>query len=97
MTSGTPGPDTATPTGTWRVYAKETDRFLTGPGYREFVHYWVPFHGDFGFHDAAWQTMPFGSPQYKDHGSHGCLHLPDAAMSWLYRWIRIGATVAITP
>ena len=83
----------ATPVGTWRVQSRETDRYLTGPGYKDYVQFWVPFHGDFGFHDASWQTMPFGSPGYLTQGSHGCVHLPLAAMSWLYQWAHVGTTV----
>ena len=83
----------ATPVGTWRVQSRETNRYLTGPGYRDYVKFWVPFHGDFGFHDASWQTMPFGSPGFTTQGSHGCVHLPLPAMSWLYQWSKVGTTV----
>jgi lipoprotein-anchoring transpeptidase ErfK/SrfK len=83
----------ATPTGSWLVQAKQRNRYLVGPGYRDFVHYWIPFNGDFGFHDATWQKMPFGSPQYATNGSHGCVHLPMNQIKWLYRWSRIGTTV----
>jgi lipoprotein-anchoring transpeptidase ErfK/SrfK len=82
-----------TPTGSWLVQAKQTNRYLVGPGYRDFVRYWVPFDGDFGFHDASWQTMPFGAPGYRTRGSNGCVHLPMPVMSWLYRWVRVGQTV----
>jgi hypothetical protein len=82
-----------TPTGSWLVQAKQTNRYLVGRGYRDFVHYWVPFDGDFGFHDASWQTMPFGAPGYRTRGSNGCVHLPMPVMSWLYRWVRVGHTV----
>ena len=83
----------ATPTGSWTVQGKQTDRYLTGPGYRDFVHYWIPFDGDIGFHDATWQRMPFGSPGYATKGSHGCVHLPMVAVSWLYGWVSTGSTV----
>jgi lipoprotein-anchoring transpeptidase ErfK/SrfK len=83
----------ATPTGSWRVQAKQTNRYLVGPGYRDFVRYRVPFDGDFGFHDASWQTMPFGAPGYRTQGSNGCVHLPMSVIAWLYRWVRVGQTV----
>jgi len=83
----------ATPTGSWLIQSRETDRYLVGPGYRDYVHYWLPFNGDFGFHDATWQTMPFGSPNYHTNGSHGCVHLPMTAVQWLYRWAQVGTTV----
>jgi lipoprotein-anchoring transpeptidase ErfK/SrfK len=83
----------ATPTGTWVVQGKQTDRYLDGPGYHDYVHYWIPFNGDFGFHDATWQTMPFGSPGYRTQGSHGCVHLPMTEVAWLYHWAQAGSTV----
>lgn len=83
----------ATPTGEWVVQARQTNRYLTGQDYRQYVHYWIPFDGDFGFHDASWQTMPFGAAGYRTHGSHGCVHLPMTAVSWLYGWSRPGSTV----
>jgi len=59
------------------------------------VHYWVPFNGSIGFHDATWQTIPFGSPLYQTSGSHGCVHLPTATMAWLYSWLKVGANVTV--
>ena len=82
-----------TPLGSWRVQSRERDRDLVGPGYRDHVKYWVPFNGDFGFHDASWQTMAFGSPDYETDGSHGCVHLPMPAMVWLYGWAQVDSTV----
>lgn len=82
-----------TPVGSWRVQAKQRDRYLAGPGYRDHVQYWVPFNGDFGLHDAPWQTMPFGSADYPVHGSHGCVHVPTTVMAWLYRWTVVHETV----
>ncbi len=93
VTTGATVDSDQTPLGSWRVQARQRDRYLVGPGYRDYVQYWVPFNGDFGFHDASWQTMPFGSSDYSAHGSHGCVHLPTAAMAWLYRWAKVGATV----
>ena len=95
VTTGKVADDSSTPTGTWEITGKETDRYLNGPGYSDFVHYWLPFYGDFGFHDATWQTMPFGSPGYRTQGSHGCIHLPTPMMAWLYQWVQIGATATV--
>ena len=94
-TTGATSHHNGTPSGSWLVQAKQTNRYLTGPGYREFVHFWLPFNGDFGFHDAPWQTMPFGSPDYPTLGSHGCVHLPAPAMAWLYHWAQVGTTVTV--
>lgn len=93
VTTGDVAAGDATPTGSWLLQNKQTDRYLIGPGYRDYVHYWVPFDGDVGFHDATWQTMPFGSPHYTSQGSHGCVHLPMSVVAWLYGWSRTGATV----
>lgn len=95
VTTGASDLGLATPVGTWQVQDRQTDRYLVGPGYRDYVKYWVPFDGDFGFHDASWQTMAYGSPGYRSQGSHGCVHLPEAAMSWLYGWAQVGATVTV--
>ena len=85
--------DDATPTGSWVVQGKQTNRYLVGPGYRDFVKYWIPFNGDFGFHDANWQTFPLGSPLYRSQGSHGCVHLSLPVVKWLYGWAQTGSTV----
>lgn len=95
VTTGDVESGDGTPTGTWEIEAKEPDRWLTGPDYSDFVHFWMPFHDDFGFHDASWQTMPFGDVGYRSQGSHGCVHLPAASMAWLYNWADVGATVTI--
>ncbi len=93
VTTGASVANHQTPVGSWRVQAKQRDRYLVGPGYRDYVRFWVPFDGDFGFHDASWQTMPFGSKDFQRYGSHGCVHLPTAAMAWLYGWVTPGRTV----
>lgn len=95
VTTGAINVGDGTPLGTWAIQAKQTDRYLVGPGYRDFVHYWMPFNGDFGFHDAPWQTMAYGAPGYRDNGSHGCVHLPADAMTWLYQWAPVGTTVTV--
>ncbi len=74
---------------------KQTNRYLVGPGYRDFVRYWMPFDGDFGFHDSSWQTFPYGSPGYKANGSHGCIHLPLPEMRWFFNWSDTNTTVTI--
>ena len=57
------------------------------------VLYLLLFNGDFGLHDAPWQTMPFGSAHWRTQGSHGCGHVPTPTMAWLYHWARVGSTV----
>ena len=87
-------PGDATPTGSWKIVAKETNRHLVGPGYDDFVHYWMPFWGDYGLHDASWRSS-FGGPDYPTVGSHGCVNLPVASATWIFNWATIGTTVTI--
>lgn len=93
------GVDDATPTGTWHIYSKQTNRTLKGCDangcWNDPVAYWMPFDGAVGFHDASWQTFPFGSSQYQTDGSHGCVHLPLDFIAWLYAWAPVGTTVTI--
>ena len=100
VTTGATTYGDGTPTGTWAVYSKQINRHLTGSDDRgswdDFVNYWMPFNGDYGFHDATWQTFAFGSlTEYQTGGSHGCVHLPLAAMKWLFDWSSVGTTVTI--
>jgi lipoprotein-anchoring transpeptidase ErfK/SrfK len=46
-------------------------------------------------HDSSWQHFPYGSPRYRTRGSHGCVHFPIAAITWMYRWIGIGTVVQV--
>jgi lipoprotein-anchoring transpeptidase ErfK/SrfK len=94
-----------TPTGTYHIYAKETDQHLAGSdstgSWNDFVYYWMPFlhnqYGNYGFHDASWRsTSDFGniSPD-SPNASHGCVEMPVAAAQWLYNWSYVGTTVTI--
>lgn len=90
----------ATPVGVWHIYAKQTNLYLDGSdsqgSWHDFVAYWMPFYQDYGFHDASWQTFPFGDThQYAAQGSHGCVHLPIKTAAWLYTWAPIGTTVRV--
>jgi len=96
VTTGALVGEDQTPTGSWTIQAQQVDRNLTGPGYSQHVHYWMPYDGDFGLHDATWQTFAFGSDQWRTDGSHGCVHFPLPAMTWLYQWARTGTTVTVT-
>ena len=98
VTTGMTGSkDTRTPTGSFRIQGRNTDTTLNpGAGEAFAVKYWVPFDAPaFGFHDSAWQKFPYGSARYRTQGSHGCVHMPLAAMKYLYDWVQIGASVHI--
>ena len=92
VTTGVPVPDRETRPGTWTVQAKQTDRDLVGPGYTEHVDYWIPYDGDFGLHDALFQTFAFGTDGWRTDGSHGCVHVPLDAMAWIYGWAQVDTT-----
>ncbi|WP_375493030.1 L,D-transpeptidase [uncultured Jatrophihabitans sp.] len=93
VTTGSVTHHDQTPRGSWRVQAKQRNRYLVGRGYRDYVKYWMPFDGDYGMHDASWQKMPFGSQDWPTGGSHGCVHLPTQTMAWMYSWAKPGTTV----
>lgn len=87
----------ATPRGRFRIEGLDRDSVLypaDGGAYP--VQFWIPFDAPlYGFHDASWQKMPFGSPHYVTRGSHGCVHMTLPAIRFLYHWARIGTRVVI--
>jgi hypothetical protein len=89
----------ATPIGTFHIYGKARNVVLSGHDYygswHDHVAYWMPFYGPYGFHDASWQTFPFGSSLYSTKGSHGCVHVPVAVLGKIFNWAPIGTTVTI--
>ncbi len=98
-------PADLTPTGTYHIYAKETDVYLKGSdstgSWDDYVYYWMPFldnqYGIYGFHDATWRSAnAFGNiDPYSNNASHGCVEMPLATAKWLYGWSSIGTTVTI--
>lgn len=93
----------ATPTGTFAIEHKETDRMLIGadtdhdnkPDYESFVSYWMPFlNNDYGFHDATWRSE-FGGDIRSWWGSHGCINLPFEKAEQLYGMINPGDEVVV--
>ena len=59
---------------------------------------WFTDNGE-GLHDASWQpdaTLGPGS-QHGPFASHGCVHLPLAAVTTLYQWAPIGTPVVVYP
>jgi hypothetical protein len=96
VTSGATALGDGTPTGTWHLQGKQRDRYLyPAAGGAYYVHYWMPYDGDYGMHDSPWQKFPYGSDKYRTKGSHGCVHFPSAAIAWMFRWAPIGTTVRI--
>ena len=94
LVSGSVAEGHRTPTGVYSIYAKQTDRYLTGADYRSFVHYWMPFLGGYGLHDASWRGS-FGGDIYLYDGSHGCVNLPSSAAKKVYNNISVGTKVIL--
>lgn len=82
----------ATPSGTYRLYYKQKDTVLRGPGYASPVSFWMPFNGGIGLHDANWR-VEFGGDIYKNNGSHGCINLPYSTAEALYNNISAKTTI----
>ena len=82
----------ATPEGIYAVTFKQRDRILRGPGYESFVHYWMPFYGGYGMHDAMWRRA-FGGSIFLENGSHGCVNLPLKKAETIYGCVETGFPV----
>ena len=82
----------ATPEGIFAVTFKEKDRILRGPDYESFVHYWMPFYGGYGMHDAMWRRV-FGGSIFLENGSHGCVNLPLKNAEKIYGYVEKGFPV----
>lgn len=72
-----------TPEGVFGLTYKTMNATLRGADYVTPVVYWMPFHGNYGLHDATWRDQ-FGGDIYLTDGSHGCLNLPLEKAAELY-------------
>jgi hypothetical protein len=96
VTTGASSKGDATPTGSWKVYAKVRDTVLhPADGGAYHVRYWMPYDGAYGMHDSPWQRFAYGSPLYRTRGSHGCVHFPGTAMKRLFAWAPVGTRVTV--
>ncbi len=84
--------DRITPPGVFGITYKKTDAVLRGADYETPVHYWMPFNGNIGMHDATWRKS-FGGEIYKTNGSHGCVNLPLAKAKEIYSYMEKGFPV----
>jgi lipoprotein-anchoring transpeptidase ErfK/SrfK len=59
---------------------------------------WFTKNGE-GLHDASWQPVSALGPGSQDgpFASHGCIHLPPAAVKTLFDWAPIGTPVVVYP
>lgn len=70
-------PSTPTHEGYFKINSKSRKVYLTGPTWRSYVEYWMPFDGGRGIHDASWRSKnEFNEETYLRNGSHGCVNLP---------------------
>jgi len=90
--SGNVAKGNTTPAGIYGITYKERDATLRGATYTSFVHYWMPFNGDIGMHDATWRSE-FGGDIYLTNGSHGCVNLPLSAAGQIYEYMAKGFPV----
>ena len=96
ITSGATARGDGTPTGTWRVQAKQRDSYLypaSGGAYH--VHYWIPYDGAYGMHDSSWQHFPYGSPALPNAGFARLRALPARGDPWMYHWLGVGTVVQV--
>lgn len=86
---------TPSDTGLFKIYAKETDRYLTdGKTYNSHVDYWMPYNGGEGLHDAKWRSV-FGTERYHTSGSHGCINIPPEIADDIYNNVEKGTKVLV--
>ncbi len=81
-----------TPAGVFRIQSKETNTYLVGPDWNNFVYYWMAFNNSIGMHDANWRAT-FGGEIYRGNGSHGCVNLPVENAGTVYDLVYIGMPV----
>lgn len=95
VVTGNPTRGNSTPTGTDKVWSRETDRYLTGENYKSKVSYWVPINwSGIGLHDATWRSS-FGGNNYKSNGSHGCINIPPSLMPQIFQTTFNGMPVVV--
>lgn len=81
-----------TPPGVFGITYKKTEAVLRGADYETPVHYWMPFNGDVGMHDATWRRK-FGGDIFLTNGSHGCVNLPLSAAKVIFEYVSKGFPV----
>lgn len=94
-----------TPTGTYSVWNKETNKVLDGAsvgfGYQVPVDYWMAIdYTGVGIHDIDWLTSSNAQASrnvYKTNGSHGCINTPNDLMAKVYNNTPLGTPVYVMP
>lgn len=90
-------PNTPTRIGYFDIDSHESNRYLSGPGYKVWVNYWMPFDGGIGLHDAdGWRSEnEYGGETYLTNGSHGCVNMPNETAKYLYNNLTTGNMVLV--
>jgi hypothetical protein len=103
VTTGRPA--LPTPVGSYHIEAAYSPFTFVSP-WPPGSPYWYPptpvtwampfYDGDFLHNDPGEPASAFGKgSEYGPYASHGCVHVPHAAMAFLFRWLPIGATVIV--
>jgi lipoprotein-anchoring transpeptidase ErfK/SrfK len=103
VTTGRPA--LPTPIGSFSVLNRNSPYVFHSPWPPGNAYYYPPtpvtwamefYDGDFLHDDPGEPSSAFGSDSQDGYfASHGCVHLPHAAMSFLYSWLPIGAPVIV--
>lgn len=64
-------------------------------GYSSPVHYWMPFNGNVGIHDADGWRSEYGGEIYLTRGSHGCVNTPEEACATIFNNVERGTAVVV--
>ncbi len=86
---------TPTNVGAFSVYERTPTRYFSEDAQAQEM--WANFDHGNGIHDAPWEPEKyFGSESYrKNHGSAGCVRLPDWAAQFLKKYIAMGTKVLV--
>lgn len=96
LVSGNVSTGYRTRNGVFSIYGKTKGTYLTGPTWRSYVDYWMPFNGGVGLHDASWRSSSsFGGTTYIYDGSHGCINLPPKNAATVYNNVSVGTKVIV--
>jgi lipoprotein-anchoring transpeptidase ErfK/SrfK len=104
VTTGRPA--LPTPVGSYFVHYRASPYTFTSPWPVGSAYYYPPttvnmamyfYDNDFLHDDPGEPTSAFGAgSEYGAYASHGCVHVPYQAMSFLYSWLPVGATVIVS-
>lgn len=105
VVTGNVAQDWDTPTGTFSVWNKETNKVLNGASvgydYEVPVDYWMAIdYTGVGIHDIDWLNSGNAEESrdvYLTDGSHGCINTPDDLMKTVYENTPLGTPVYVMP